>query len=497
MDDDSTFEDEGGGESAHQRLLRRNAEFDRQLKKTPGDAQVWLDFLAFQDELGVGRHASRAEKRGTHEVKLSILERALGVKELQGDERLLLAYLACVTELWESAKVLDKWREVLAKHPGRTGLWTAYVAFRQTDGTTFSVPKMVEVFEECLAVLRSKARGLTSSRPGECVDFATQGEGIVDVHVDLDREELEQNMLYLFLRACLMLRQAGAVILYVRFATTSDRDREGYHERAISAFQALIELNFYMPDRLRRIALNSEAVWREQVLGELESFWDSEAPRIGEERAKGWRETDIDNAIPPAPCATVSDPPARVSDAFEAWMANERYRSTATRRPRRATDPETVDSEDPFCVVFFGDVRSFLFTVDSPIVRSQLVYAFLILLGVPLTAPDASTSSAFSIDPFLHSEIIENPNARRKFWPKMQMASRLYDTIGGEPMEPRRESGMTDPFGSPFKVFPMASEFLFASEPRWFNFFERDDLERVDVDFIRLIISMHSGVWPR
>jgi hypothetical protein len=175
MEEDSAFEDEAGGESAHQRLLRRNAEFDRQLKKTPGDSQVWLDFVAFQDDLGAGRHASRAEKRSTEEVKLSILERALGIKELQGDERLLLAYLASVTELWESAKVLDKWREILAKHPGRTGLWIAYVGFRQTDGTTFSVAKMVEVFEECLDVLRSKADGLPPSSAGECPGFVRGG----------------------------------------------------------------------------------------------------------------------------------------------------------------------------------------------------------------------------------------------------------------------------------------------------------------------------------
>jgi hypothetical protein len=165
-DGDSVFEDETGGESAHERLLRRNTEFDRKLKETPSDSQVWLDFVAFQDELGAGRNASRAEKRGSEEVKLSILERALRVEELEGDERLLLTYLACVTELWESSKVLDTWRQVLENHPGQTGLWTAYVSFRQTDGTTFTVNKMIEVFEECLDVLRSKADSQPSGSSG-------------------------------------------------------------------------------------------------------------------------------------------------------------------------------------------------------------------------------------------------------------------------------------------------------------------------------------------
>jgi hypothetical protein len=322
---------------------------------------------------------------------------------------------------------------------------------------------------------------------------ASSGEEFaLTIDVNLDREDLEQNMLYLFLRACLMLRQAGEAILLERFFfSTSDHDRAGHHERAISAFQALLELNFYMPDRLRRTGVESEAIWREQVLSEFESFWDSEVPRIGEEGAKGWRETDIDTAVPPPPPNATSSgaPPPKLSDAFEDWMANERHRDIVTRRPGRATDPETDDSEDPFRVVFFSDLRHLLFIADSLVVKSQIVYAFLILLGLPLTPPDASTSSAFSTDPFLHSEIVENPNARRKFWPQLQLASRPYDTIGGEPMEPRRESGMADPFGSPFKAFPMAPEFLFASEPRWFNFLEKDDLESVDVDFVKCVIS--------
>jgi hypothetical protein len=250
-------------------------------------------------------------------------------------------------------------------------------------------------------------------------------------------------------------------------------------------------MNFYMPDHLRRPSIGSQATWREEVLTELEAFWDSEAPRVGEEGAVGWRKTEIDVAVPPPP-PSVGPSSTGLStgdDVFENWIRNERYRALATGRPGRASDPEAEDSEDPFHVVFFTDLRPFLFIVDSPIVKTQIIYAFLILLGLPLTPPDASTSSAFSTDPFLHSEIIEKPNARRNFWPKLQIAPRPYDTIGGEPMEPRRESGMANPFGSPFKAFPMAPELLFSTEPKWFSFFEKDDLEGVDVDFVKLVAS--------
>jgi hypothetical protein len=66
-----------------------------------------------------------------------------------------------------------------------------------------------------------------------------------------------------FYKACTILSQAG------------------YIEKAIAAYQALIEFNFYCPP-----AFASQTL--EQQLGLFEDFWESECPRFGEAGAKGW-----------------------------------------------------------------------------------------------------------------------------------------------------------------------------------------------------------------
>ena len=43
---------EEGGETAEQHVMRRTRDFNRGVRARPHDLQLWLDFAAFQDELG-------------------------------------------------------------------------------------------------------------------------------------------------------------------------------------------------------------------------------------------------------------------------------------------------------------------------------------------------------------------------------------------------------------------------------------------------------------
>lgn len=228
--------------------------------------------------------------------------------------------------------------------------------------------------------------------------------------------------------------------------------------------------------------------WRERVFVAFESFWDGEAPRIGESGAKGWAAT-TDDDLPPegAPAMTGDalaemDPSARV---YERWASAERAAAVSSRRPARATDPEMDASDDPYRVVLFDDIKPFLFLLSSRESSQQLAYAFLAFLGLPFVPPDVPTSTPFTTDPFVHSELVERPGLLRRFWPPKASAA-PFGVVGGEAMEPERSSALTAPWAVPFKAMPATVDSLFAgAKPGWFRTLAKDDLQDIDVELTR------------
>lgn len=269
----------------------------------------------------------------------------------------------------------------------------------------------------------------------------------------------------------------------------------GYSERALAAFQAIIELNFCRPDTLTRPAPREpEKVWLGKVVDALDTFWESDAPRVGEAGAKGWKHTGV-NADPlDSPAASL--PIAQLNNdlnPFERWVSAEQLTATTQPRPARVTDPGVDDDIDPFRVVLFDDVRDFIFVVHSPDSLTQLVYAFLTFLGLPFVPPDYPTSTSFTTDPFIHTEAAEREGLRERFWPKAEETTAPFDTIGGEPMEHERRSALKEPFDVPFHASPASVELLFAARQKWFVALGKDDLKHVDVEFARCVPSSLSG----
>lgn len=179
------------GQSIAASMALRNAELDKQARENPTSIENWITFVNFQDEAFLALSAdssrqslSRAERTSVAEVKMSILERAMAVNDNEGSSELLLAYLKAAEYVWEPAKLLKKWKETLEQFPSNTELWIKYVEWRQCAWDGFKVDACAQVYEECLGVLRRAA-----SRA--------------------DEDAVEQNMVYLFLRYALMLRQAG------------------------------------------------------------------------------------------------------------------------------------------------------------------------------------------------------------------------------------------------------------------------------------------------
>lgn len=224
------------------------------------------------------------------------------------------------------------------------------------------------------------------------------------------------------------------------------------------------------------------------MLADLETFWDSEVPRVGETGAKGWRNSSADDDAPEGSPDTFPTSPLS-SDLkprpHEKWASTERLTSAANPRPARTTDPGIDDDVDPFRVVLFDDVKDFMFIVHSPDSQLQLVYAFLTFLGLPFVPPDFPTSTPFSTDAFIHSELVERPDLIQRFWPKLEVAPRSFELVGGEAMEPERRSALSEPFATPFHTTPVTVDVLFGSKQKWFTMLRQEDLAHVDIELAR------------
>ena len=258
-----------------------------------------------------------------------------------------------------------------------------------------------------------------------------------------------------------------------------------YSKCELYRWQSLTHRTFFKPAHLRQPAppFDREA-WFRGVLEEFEDFWDSEAPRLGEPDAQGWAAAHssrtpvklFSNPVPEPYVSTSSDPYAR-------WLEAEKHAHKSFKLPGRVTDLDTPD-DDPFHFVIFSDVRPFLFPIQTPGARLQLIYAFFSFLGLPFSPPDVPTSSASSTDPHLRWSIGENDMLRASFWPPKPSTKRLmWQTVGGEPMEPEQPRALGSPFACPVKSWMADRGTLFAHH--WFRDIDRVDLEHVNVDYAR------------
>lgn len=158
------------------------------------------------------------------------------------------------------------------------------------------------------------------------------------------------------------------------------------------------------------------------MLQDLEAFWDSEVPRIGEPNAAGWTQWDrhsssLDlDAFTTFPSGrTAPAEPSQLSDAYVRWFTDEFAAEMQDSRPVRALDL-SQDDEDPFRVIMFEDISPFLFVIQSPAVKLQLAYAAINVFGVPLVPSDVGSDSPFYTDP--HLSWSQNTSPAR-LWPPM------------------------------------------------------------------------------
>ncbi|KAG0177112.1 hypothetical protein DFQ28_006393 [Apophysomyces sp. BC1034] len=444
-----------GGQSFDEYVRERTIRFNKELTENPKDVQLWLAFIEFQDEAAMGlcsgaeyKSKNKANKASLNEVKMSIFEKAR--ENNPDDEDIVIAYLKCGGELWDTLTLLREWDAVLKKHPQSIRLWADYINLRQTNFASFSFTQCLKVFEDCLSTLNRIARRMQSGR---------------ERHDNYEaRENIESVMVYIFLRGCLFMKQSG------------------YHEKAFANLQALVEFCLFQPS----IFHSSHGTF-ENMLAEFVDFWDSEVARFGEQGARGWKEYHItktrgeDIDIP----LTSNDEDEEEPDIFslQDWVRLEEMKEQKHRLPLRMSQMKSDDvDEDPYVIVLSDDVRGFLFNITTQGARLSLIYSIFVFLGLPYTPPGVGTNTHFCTDTFTHNDM-----KLQQFWPvQQQPIGKLVCYIDGIPMEPDHTADeKKNPYDLPVS-YPVGVSEMFARHQHWFGCFGKQHVDcDVDVEFAR------------
>ncbi len=383
--------DDSGELTAEAYMSKLTGEYNRSLLEHPHDVSLWLEFLVLQDQLlewghlpGETTENISRQNRALIERKNSIFERALEHNPMSED--LLVGHMTLVQEIWPNNKIVKKWKDIVFHQPNKPLLWLKYIHFCQTNFSSFGVSSVTSVYKKCIVTLSSILQGtLRSHQPVP---------------------DTLSYLLVIFSLFCDFLKQAGCV------------------ERAVACYQALIEFNLCTPSGV------TEDI---KTLKEFfEPFWNSDAPKFGEQGALGWcnwtkknsnekfdgvglgllpNKTDKSEKKGPVTEEKshmteekdhVTEEKDRVTEetvefdlisglpVTEAWLKLEDYRMTHHLfpwQPNAGEGESEEDCTDPDRIVTFEDVSQTLFRIADQELKASLIISFLGFLGAPVDSP--------------------------------------------------------------------------------------------------------------
>lgn len=346
---------EDAGIDADDPMRKKSVELSRAVKENPKDIDAWLQLISHQDVLlgaakGLGREASKAEIHSYADIKISMYESALEQAEFPTHrERLLLGMLLEGARIWPATKLERRWDEVMKQQQDSFALWRARLDLRLSNVSTF---QFQEVKDAYIARLRQEPKqALHPASPDAGVPYTTSPSAI------------HEQRIYVFLRL-------------TRFLFDS-----GYRELAVAAWQAALELNLYRPAALREAST-------QDIFASFRGFWESEAPRIGEDGARGWAHyAQLSDDADPPDSYTESNEVFPSRDVYKSWGVTEQKRALASRRPARAMDEGNDD--DPYRVVIFSDLEKLLFLIPADLqadLKGSLLDGFLLFCDLPFAS---------------------------------------------------------------------------------------------------------------
>lgn len=124
----------------------------------------------------------------------------------------------------------------------------------------------------------------------------------------------------------------------------------------------------------------------ETQLDQLQDFWESEVPRLGEPNAKGWAAWISAGRPEQQLLAPAQEPTSHHDpDPYHLWAHLE---SQVSLLPSRSSSDDT----DPYAVVFFSDIRLVLLPLKSDTAKAAIRKAWLALLGLSIPGFSESLS---------------------------------------------------------------------------------------------------------
>lgn len=461
----------GRGVSYLDKLTSRNAELSAATRERPYDIHAWLDFVAHQDVFlsntradfdtqpeGANRsarriHKERVERRAISETKLDILDKALKLN--RSATQLVRERLKIGEDIWTVDELGKEWERSLRKttmDEENNALWMHWFEWKARDARGFTIRDVLQpAAQEALQNLRSF-----------------------------------DHQLHVFDKTMRALRAAGRLSQLSALIPRADDSHAGYRERANATYQALMELNFFCPEKLKLSSLDEQ-------MKELNMHWDSEKLRFGEAGAKGWAHT-ADDEIPPElshqPIIDVSNslPPENESvDGYERWAAQETIAMASRHYSVRTEELDDEKDDDTFRAVSFEkDIQPYLFIITATSTDPKrhvqsLIFSYLSFHGLELLQPGHSTNDSQPPDDLL------SPLAMNHFFPS-PVPTLSFEVVGGEPMEAARRSGLKSPADGWGRHWPVLQEMLFASEDAgWPSFWSGQDWKRFDCVAMRYV----------
>lgn len=349
---------------------KRSIELNRQVRANPEDASSWFELIALQEALfresrdNPTQLMTVDERKALAELKLSLYEEALGhVTELKQKERLAEGMLRDGPQVWNDELLKKRLSKLTDGYQNSFTLWRARLD-TMLKGSDCS-------YEELKLFLTDKLSRLSGELSEACRDGAD--EQVV---------AFTSQLIYVFLRLTRFLFDVG------------------YTELAVAAWQAVLEMTFCRP--------TSAPETREEAVALFGEFWESEAPRIGEDGARGWGLWNEDDE----PWTTNSNGVDYAAEedvdkkkhpsVWIRWAIVENRKSGRSCMPARTLDLDAQD--DPYRVVTFDDIKDVLVWIPTPVLpitRSELIEGFLLFCGLPTAGLSDGLMAAARNDPFL------------------------------------------------------------------------------------------------
>lgn len=433
-------QEEDRSSTLEETVQNRRIYLSRKVEAQPTNCSAWLNLISHQDKiLGLNMASERtgltgAEKRSNADVKLSMYEKALEkITDSEDRENLLLGMIDEATRVWESQKLLSRWKSVLESNPGSLKLWTKFLDFKQTSFLLFTYEEVRTVYLDCLSIL-------------ECTQNTTRKR-------ITEKEEIHEIQVYVLLRLTVFMRESG------------------FPEHATAAWQAVLEYEYLRPDHFQN---KHGGPSHQDTISSFEEFWDSEVPRLGENGCEGWKSFCARQGEPPEPkkeiAGTLEDSP----NLWASWLTSERTHGLLAREPARTMDD--LEENDPYRVILFTDVRPFL--IDSPTAKSRevLLDAFVLFCQLPrLSVGEPSARSRLQRkDPFLRNEVLDLPDNMLRHW-GLHCSEQQLRSLGY--VEAQRDLSDQKSFQDylcnlPMAEYQVSSDCLFSTTGSWFSPFD-------------------------